>query len=78
MYLNYLGNYVPNAWNYEHGCGHCHRDLLDWSQLNVSVSAAAASGSPCDGGTCASRGGEKKREVLRCRNQLPGFPQGRI
>ncbi|XP_075903670.1 procollagen-lysine,2-oxoglutarate 5-dioxygenase 2 isoform X2 [Nelusetta ayraudi] len=33
MYLNYLGNYVPNAWNYEHGCGHCHDDVLDSSQL---------------------------------------------
>lgn len=33
MYLNYLGNYVPNAWNYEHGCGHCHDDAIDSSQL---------------------------------------------
>lgn len=36
MYLNYLGNYVPNAWNYEHGCGHCHQDVIDLSQLEVS------------------------------------------
>ncbi|XP_023182462.1 procollagen-lysine,2-oxoglutarate 5-dioxygenase 2 isoform X2 [Xiphophorus maculatus] len=34
MYLNYLGNYVPNAWNYEHGCSHCDDDLLDFSQLH--------------------------------------------
>ncbi|XP_068199821.1 procollagen-lysine,2-oxoglutarate 5-dioxygenase 2 isoform X2 [Antennarius striatus] len=34
MYLNYLANYVPNAWNYEHGCGHCDEDLIDLSQLN--------------------------------------------
>ncbi|KAM4533418.1 procollagen-lysine,2-oxoglutarate 5-dioxygenase 2 isoform 2-T2 [Odontesthes bonariensis] len=33
MYLNYLGNYVPNAWNYEHGCSHCEDDILDLSQL---------------------------------------------
>uniref|UniRef100_A0A3Q4AT74 procollagen-lysine 5-dioxygenase n=1 Tax=Mola mola TaxID=94237 RepID=A0A3Q4AT74_MOLML len=32
MYLNYLANYVPNAWNYEHGCSHCDHDLLDLSQ----------------------------------------------
>ncbi|XP_032407591.1 procollagen-lysine,2-oxoglutarate 5-dioxygenase 2 isoform X2 [Xiphophorus hellerii] len=34
MYLSYLGNYVPNAWNYEHGCSHCDDDLLDFSQLH--------------------------------------------
>lgn len=34
MYLNYLGNYVPNAWNYEHGCSHCDDDLLDLTQLH--------------------------------------------
>uniref|UniRef100_A0A673CNX8 procollagen-lysine 5-dioxygenase n=1 Tax=Sphaeramia orbicularis TaxID=375764 RepID=A0A673CNX8_9TELE len=33
MYLNYLANYVPNAWNYEHGCSHCDDDLVDLSQL---------------------------------------------
>ncbi|XP_008300503.1 procollagen-lysine,2-oxoglutarate 5-dioxygenase 2 isoform X1 [Stegastes partitus] len=33
MYLNYLGNYVPNAWNYEHGCSHCDDDVVDLSQL---------------------------------------------
>lgn len=37
MYLNYLANYVPNAWNYEHGCSHCDDDLVDLSQLQVSV-----------------------------------------
>lgn len=37
MYLNYLGNYVPNTWNYEHGCSHCTDDVLDLSQLNVSA-----------------------------------------
>ncbi|XP_061661729.1 procollagen-lysine,2-oxoglutarate 5-dioxygenase 2 [Syngnathoides biaculeatus] len=33
MYLNYLGNYVPNTWNYEHGCSHCDDDVVDMSQL---------------------------------------------
>uniref|UniRef100_A0AAQ4PCN4 Procollagen-lysine, 2-oxoglutarate 5-dioxygenase 2 n=1 Tax=Gasterosteus aculeatus aculeatus TaxID=481459 RepID=A0AAQ4PCN4_GASAC len=26
MYLNYLSNYVPDTWNYEHGCTHCDDD----------------------------------------------------
>ncbi|XP_072307017.1 procollagen-lysine,2-oxoglutarate 5-dioxygenase 2 isoform X2 [Eucyclogobius newberryi] len=33
MYLNYLGNYVPNAWNYENGCGNCDEDIVDLSEL---------------------------------------------
>nr|XP_046227528.1 procollagen-lysine,2-oxoglutarate 5-dioxygenase 2 isoform X1 [Scatophagus argus] len=33
IYLNYLANYVPNTWNYEHGCSHCDDDVLDLSQL---------------------------------------------
>uniref|UniRef100_A0A3Q2Y8H2 procollagen-lysine 5-dioxygenase n=2 Tax=Hippocampus comes TaxID=109280 RepID=A0A3Q2Y8H2_HIPCM len=33
MYLNYLANYVPNAWNYEHGCSHCDDDVVDMSLL---------------------------------------------
>lgn len=37
MYLNYLGNYVPNSWNYEHGCSHCDDDIVDLSRLKVSV-----------------------------------------
>ncbi|XP_035986991.1 multifunctional procollagen lysine hydroxylase and glycosyltransferase LH3 [Fundulus heteroclitus] len=28
LQLNYLGNYVPTAWTYEHGCGVCDDDLL--------------------------------------------------
>lgn len=36
MYLNYLSNYVPDTWNYEHGCTHCDDDVLDLSQLKVS------------------------------------------
>ncbi|KAM4714261.1 multifunctional procollagen lysine hydroxylase and glycosyltransferase LH3 [Anableps anableps] len=28
LQLNYLGNYVPTAWTYEHGCGGCDQDLL--------------------------------------------------
>uniref|UniRef100_A0A8D3ANE0 procollagen-lysine 5-dioxygenase n=1 Tax=Scophthalmus maximus TaxID=52904 RepID=A0A8D3ANE0_SCOMX len=35
MYLNYLANYVPNTWNYEHGCSHCDDNILDLSQLKV-------------------------------------------
>lgn len=38
MYLNYLANYVPDTWNYEHGCSHCDDDVLDLSQLKVSSS----------------------------------------
>uniref|UniRef100_A0A7N8XRW8 procollagen-lysine 5-dioxygenase n=1 Tax=Mastacembelus armatus TaxID=205130 RepID=A0A7N8XRW8_9TELE len=36
MYLNYLANYVPNAWNYEHGCSHCDDNVVDLSQLKVN------------------------------------------
>lgn len=73
MYLNYLGNYVPNAWNYEHGCGHCHDDVLDSSQFKVS----AAVSSPRDRFpwvssrrlhvcfTCMRNGGGGGRRVLR-------------
>uniref|UniRef100_A0A8C8SFI6 procollagen-lysine 5-dioxygenase n=1 Tax=Pelusios castaneus TaxID=367368 RepID=A0A8C8SFI6_9SAUR len=31
LQLNYLGNYVPNAWTYETGCGGCDQGLLDLS-----------------------------------------------
>ncbi|XP_064188367.1 procollagen-lysine,2-oxoglutarate 5-dioxygenase 2 isoform X1 [Anguilla rostrata] len=33
MYLNFLGNYIPNAWNYENGCGVCDQDMVDLSQV---------------------------------------------
>ncbi|XP_067325877.1 multifunctional procollagen lysine hydroxylase and glycosyltransferase LH3 [Anolis sagrei] len=33
LQLNYLGNYVPNAWTYEGGCGTCDQGLLDLSDL---------------------------------------------
>uniref|UniRef100_A0A4W4EDD6 procollagen-lysine 5-dioxygenase n=1 Tax=Electrophorus electricus TaxID=8005 RepID=A0A4W4EDD6_ELEEL len=33
IYLNYLANYIPNAWNYEHGCIVCDRDTVDLSLL---------------------------------------------
>ncbi|KAG7254731.1 hypothetical protein CRUP_031403, partial [Coryphaenoides rupestris] len=33
IYLNYLGNYVPNAWNYEQTCTVCDLNMLDLSQL---------------------------------------------
>ncbi|XP_059498697.1 multifunctional procollagen lysine hydroxylase and glycosyltransferase LH3-like isoform X1 [Stegostoma tigrinum] len=33
LQLNYLGNYIPNAWNHETGCGICDEDLLDLTQL---------------------------------------------
>ncbi|CAL8292338.1 unnamed protein product [Lota lota] len=33
IYLNYLANYVPNAWNYEQACTVCDHDMLDLSQL---------------------------------------------
>ncbi|KAM7390386.1 hypothetical protein PAMA_008516 [Pampus argenteus] len=35
VYLNNLANYVPNAWNYEHGCSHCNDDVVDLSQLQA-------------------------------------------
>ncbi|XP_073669105.1 multifunctional procollagen lysine hydroxylase and glycosyltransferase LH3 isoform X2 [Paramisgurnus dabryanus] len=34
LQLNYLGNYVPTAWTYEHGCGVCDDDTLDLSTLS--------------------------------------------
>ena len=36
MYLNYLANYIPNAWNYEKGCDICDHNMVDMSQLKVS------------------------------------------
>ncbi|KAJ8376052.1 hypothetical protein SKAU_G00066320 [Synaphobranchus kaupii] len=33
MYLDFLGNYIPNAWNYENGCGVCDQDMVDLSQV---------------------------------------------
>ncbi|XP_071778537.1 procollagen-lysine,2-oxoglutarate 5-dioxygenase 2 isoform X2 [Centroberyx gerrardi] len=33
MYLNYLANYIPNVWNYEHGCSNCDQNMVDLSQL---------------------------------------------
>ncbi|XP_010789316.1 procollagen-lysine,2-oxoglutarate 5-dioxygenase 2-like [Notothenia coriiceps] len=35
IYLNHLANYVPNTWNYEHGCSHCDDDILDLPQLKT-------------------------------------------
>ncbi|XP_053860889.1 multifunctional procollagen lysine hydroxylase and glycosyltransferase LH3 [Malaclemys terrapin pileata] len=31
LQLNYLGNYIPNRWTYEGGCGGCDQGLLDLS-----------------------------------------------
>lgn len=36
IYLNYLANYVPNAWNYEQGCRSCDQNMVDLSLANVS------------------------------------------
>ncbi|XP_055521918.1 LOW QUALITY PROTEIN: multifunctional procollagen lysine hydroxylase and glycosyltransferase LH3-like, partial [Leucoraja erinacea] len=33
LQLNYLGNYIPNAWTHDNGCGICEEDMLDLSQL---------------------------------------------
>ncbi|XP_066564976.1 procollagen-lysine,2-oxoglutarate 5-dioxygenase 2 isoform X2 [Amia ocellicauda] len=33
MYLNYLANYIPNAWNFERGCGICDNNLFDFSKV---------------------------------------------
>lgn len=42
IYLNYLANYVPNAWNYEQGCGNCDQNMVDLSQANVSQTVKKA------------------------------------
>ncbi|XP_041923645.1 procollagen-lysine,2-oxoglutarate 5-dioxygenase 2 isoform X1 [Alosa sapidissima] len=34
IYLNHLANYVPDAWNYEQGCGNCDQNMMDLSQAN--------------------------------------------
>ncbi|XP_040535322.1 procollagen-lysine,2-oxoglutarate 5-dioxygenase 2 isoform X2 [Gallus gallus] len=33
IYLNYLGNYIPNAWTRETGCNICDLDMLDLSTV---------------------------------------------
>lgn len=35
--LNYLGNYIPNAWTRETGCSVCDLDLLDLSAVKVRM-----------------------------------------
>ncbi|CAL8319754.1 unnamed protein product [Boreogadus saida] len=35
IYLNYLANYVPNAWNNEQACTICDHNMLDLSQLEA-------------------------------------------
>ncbi|PIO15483.1 hypothetical protein AB205_0156860, partial [Aquarana catesbeiana] len=35
LQLNYLSNYVPNAWTHEGGCEICDEDLLDISEVEV-------------------------------------------
>uniref|UniRef100_A0A8C5A2C8 procollagen-lysine 5-dioxygenase n=1 Tax=Gadus morhua TaxID=8049 RepID=A0A8C5A2C8_GADMO len=37
IYLNYLANYVPNAWNNEQACTICDHNMLDLSQLEVGT-----------------------------------------
>uniref|UniRef100_A0A6Q2WSI8 procollagen-lysine 5-dioxygenase n=1 Tax=Esox lucius TaxID=8010 RepID=A0A6Q2WSI8_ESOLU len=37
IYLNYLGNYIPNAWNYERGCGSWERTPLSAEYPTVLV-----------------------------------------
>ena len=29
IFLNYLGNYIPNQWNKENGCVHCSQDNIE-------------------------------------------------
>lgn len=29
IFLNYLGNYIPNQWNQENGCVHCSQDNIE-------------------------------------------------
>nr|XP_023661772.1 procollagen-lysine,2-oxoglutarate 5-dioxygenase 2-like isoform X2 [Paramormyrops kingsleyae] len=42
IYLNYLGNYVPNAWSYERGCVVCDRDTVDLSKVEEYPSVMLA------------------------------------
>lgn len=37
IHLNYLGNYIPNAWTRETGCSVCDLDLLDLSAVKVRI-----------------------------------------
>ncbi|CAN0422230.1 unnamed protein product [Lampetra fluviatilis] len=36
LQLNYLGNYIPNSWTYELGCGVCHLNTIDLSARSES------------------------------------------
>ncbi|XP_028650523.1 procollagen-lysine,2-oxoglutarate 5-dioxygenase 2 isoform X2 [Erpetoichthys calabaricus] len=33
IHLNFLANYIPNAWNFKSGCGICDNDLFDLSKV---------------------------------------------
>uniref|UniRef100_A0AAY4BPB0 procollagen-lysine 5-dioxygenase n=1 Tax=Denticeps clupeoides TaxID=299321 RepID=A0AAY4BPB0_9TELE len=46
LQLNYLGNYVPTAWTYEHGCGNCDDNLLDLSDVQLHPRRTRGPGSP--------------------------------
>ncbi|XP_074121037.1 multifunctional procollagen lysine hydroxylase and glycosyltransferase LH3 [Sminthopsis crassicaudata] len=35
LQLNYLGNYIPNGWSPEGGCGFCDRDRIDLQELQL-------------------------------------------
>uniref|UniRef100_A0A1A8PKD7 Procollagen-lysine 1, 2-oxoglutarate 5-dioxygenase 1a n=1 Tax=Nothobranchius rachovii TaxID=451742 RepID=A0A1A8PKD7_9TELE len=36
LQINYLGNYIPNAWSFEDGCTVCHENLRSLSALKES------------------------------------------
>ncbi|CAK6968723.1 procollagen-lysine%2C2-oxoglutarate 5-dioxygenase 1 [Scomber scombrus] len=36
LQINYLGNYIPNAWTFESGCTVCHEDLYSLTALKES------------------------------------------
>uniref|UniRef100_A0A1A8MM88 Procollagen-lysine,2-oxoglutarate 5-dioxygenase 1 n=2 Tax=Nothobranchius pienaari TaxID=704102 RepID=A0A1A8MM88_9TELE len=36
LQINYLGNYIPNAWSFEDGCTMCHENLRSLSALKES------------------------------------------
>lgn len=42
IHLNYLGNYIPNAWTRETGCSVCDLDLLDLSAVKVRALCTGA------------------------------------
>lgn len=43
LQINYLGNYIPNAWTFETGCTVCHEELRPLTALKVRSHAGRSS-----------------------------------